>query len=105
MGPAAPFPWVKLPKLEADNSPSSTAKVSNACSCTSTPPYNFMARSRANFYLFCSVVPSATVNSFFIPSSASILTIFSDAMKMLVPQNTRQTIMFSNKAITIDTVF
>jgi len=56
------------------------------------------------FSLFYSLVLSANVNSFHIPSSASLPTIFPDAMKTLVPQNTRQTIMFSNKAITMDTV-
>jgi hypothetical protein len=105
MGSGVPLPGVKLPKLEADNSPPSTAEVRNACSCTSTPPYNFMACSRANVYLFYSAAPSATVNSFLIPSSASLPTIFCDAMKKLFPQNTRQAIMFSNKAIAMDTVF
>jgi len=106
MGFGGSFPEVKLPKLEADNSSRSTAEVKNACNCTSTPPYNFMARSRANCYLFYSLVLSANVNSFLILSSASFLpTIFYDAMKTLVPQNTRHTIMFSNMAITMDTVF
>jgi hypothetical protein len=100
MASGGSFPGVKLPKLEADNSSPSTAVVKNVCSCNSTPPYNFMARSRANFYLFYSLVLSANVNSFLIPSSASLPTIFSDAMNTLVPQNTRQTIIFSNKAIT-----
>ena len=104
MASGGSFLGVKLPKLEADNSSPTTAEVKNACSCTSTPPYNFMARSRANFYFFYSLVLSANVNSFLFPSSASLPTIFSDAMNTLVPQNTSQTITFSNKVITMDTV-
>jgi len=105
MASGGSFPGVKLPKLEADNSSPSNAGVKNASCCTSIPPYNFKARSGANLYLFYSLVLSANVNSFLIPSSASLPTIFSDAMKTLVPQNTTQTIMFSKKAITMDTVF
>ena len=104
MGSGGYFPGVKLPKTEADNSPPSTAEVKNAWSCTSTSPYNFVARTRADFYLSYFLVLSASV-SFLYSSSASLPTIFSDAMNILVPQNTRQTIMFSNKAITKDTIF
>ena len=104
MGSGGYFPGVKLPKTEADNSPPSTAEVKNAWSCTSTSPYNFVARTRADFHLSYFLVLSASV-SFLYSSSASLPTIFSDAMNILVPQNTRQTIMFSNKAITKDTIF
>jgi hypothetical protein len=36
-------PWVQRPRREASHSPPSNAEIKNAWSCTSTPPYVFMA--------------------------------------------------------------
>jgi hypothetical protein len=42
--PRALFPGVKRPELEAEHSSPSGTYVKNACGCTYTPPYVFMAR-------------------------------------------------------------
>jgi hypothetical protein len=53
MGTERSFPSVKWPGQEADHSPPSSAKVKNAWSYTSTPPYVLMAwyfvKHRENF--------------------------------------------------------
>jgi hypothetical protein len=50
--PEALSPGVKWPGCEADHLPSSSTKVKNAWSCTSTPSYVFMAWCLVTGYVF-----------------------------------------------------